>query len=231
MLHRFSATTVVGWPREGRSRWWCRTGRSRSGSVRWSRSGASPPPRGRHAGARLPGLHAPAGARARPLRLRPRRGARPRGVRRRRPGLLLAEVGVRPPRRRGARGRAGGPRARGHHLRPLLGHVRAGGGGAARRPRVPPPTGATPTRLQRRYPEVRVVPDVLYVQDGTVLTGAGSAAGIDASLHLRPADVRRPRRRRDRAPHRRAPAPRRGPGAVHRPAGRRTATPRRWGRC
>jgi transcriptional regulator GlxA family with amidase domain len=39
-------------------------------------------------------------------------------------------------------------------------------------------------RLQAMYPEAIVRPDVLYVQDGDVLTGAGSAAGIDASLHL-----------------------------------------------
>ncbi|GAA1475807.1 helix-turn-helix domain-containing protein [Nocardioides aestuarii] len=38
--------------------------------------------------------------------------------------------------------------------------------------------------MQQTYPAARVRPDVLYVQDGTVLTGAGSAAGIDASLHL-----------------------------------------------
>ena len=38
--------------------------------------------------------------------------------------------------------------------------------------------------MQRTYPAALVRPDVLYVQDGTVLTGAGSAAGIDASLHL-----------------------------------------------
>ncbi|MET0767682.1 MAG: helix-turn-helix domain-containing protein [Aeromicrobium sp.] len=39
-------------------------------------------------------------------------------------------------------------------------------------------------RLARMYPRAIVRPDVLYVQDGTILTGAGSAAGIDASLHL-----------------------------------------------
>jgi transcriptional regulator GlxA family with amidase domain len=38
--------------------------------------------------------------------------------------------------------------------------------------------------LQRTYPTARVCPDVLYCHDGNVLTGAGSAAGIDASLHL-----------------------------------------------
>ncbi len=39
-------------------------------------------------------------------------------------------------------------------------------------------------QLAAMYPKVNVQPDVLYVQDGNVLTGAGSAAGIDASLHL-----------------------------------------------
>jgi transcriptional regulator GlxA family with amidase domain len=38
--------------------------------------------------------------------------------------------------------------------------------------------------LARMYPRAIVRPDVLYVQDGTIVTGAGSAAGIDASLHL-----------------------------------------------
>lgn len=38
--------------------------------------------------------------------------------------------------------------------------------------------------LARMYPKAIVRPDVLYVQDGPILTGAGSAAGIDASLHL-----------------------------------------------
>jgi transcriptional regulator GlxA family with amidase domain len=39
-------------------------------------------------------------------------------------------------------------------------------------------------RLARMYPKAIVRPDVLYVHDGNILTGAGSAAGIDASLHL-----------------------------------------------
>ena len=38
--------------------------------------------------------------------------------------------------------------------------------------------------LARRHPEAIVRPDVLYCHDGNILTGAGSAAGIDASLHL-----------------------------------------------
>lgn len=39
-------------------------------------------------------------------------------------------------------------------------------------------------RLQETFPSARVNADVLYVLDGNVLTGAGSAAGIDAQLHL-----------------------------------------------
>jgi AraC family transcriptional regulator, transcriptional activator FtrA len=38
--------------------------------------------------------------------------------------------------------------------------------------------------LARRYPEVRVDPGVLYVDDGDLLTSAGSAASIDLCLHL-----------------------------------------------
>jgi transcriptional regulator GlxA family with amidase domain len=40
------------------------------------------------------------------------------------------------------------------------------------------------TELAEAYPEALVDPNVLYVQDGTIVTGAGSAAGLDASLHL-----------------------------------------------
>jgi AraC family transcriptional activator FtrA len=38
--------------------------------------------------------------------------------------------------------------------------------------------------LRARYPRIRVEPDVLYVDEGDVLTSAGSAAGIDLCLHL-----------------------------------------------
>jgi transcriptional regulator GlxA family with amidase domain len=38
--------------------------------------------------------------------------------------------------------------------------------------------------LAARYPKVTVDPDVLYVDDGDVLTSAGSAAAIDLCLHL-----------------------------------------------
>lgn len=38
--------------------------------------------------------------------------------------------------------------------------------------------------LVDRFPAARVDPDVLYVQDTNIVTGAGSAAGLDAALHL-----------------------------------------------
>ncbi|MFJ2959289.1 GlxA family transcriptional regulator [Streptomyces sp. NPDC087270] len=38
--------------------------------------------------------------------------------------------------------------------------------------------------FQRLFPRVRVDPDVLYVDDGDVLTSAGVAAGIDVCLHI-----------------------------------------------
>ena len=39
-------------------------------------------------------------------------------------------------------------------------------------------------RLAREYPKVNVDPGVLYVDDGDILTSAGTAAGIDLSLHV-----------------------------------------------
>ena len=39
-------------------------------------------------------------------------------------------------------------------------------------------------RLAQGYPRIKVDPDVLYVDDGQVLTSAGTAAGIDLSLHI-----------------------------------------------
>ena len=39
-------------------------------------------------------------------------------------------------------------------------------------------------RLGTRHPRVRVEPDVLYVDEGSLLTSAGSAAGIDLCLHV-----------------------------------------------
>jgi AraC family transcriptional activator FtrA len=39
-------------------------------------------------------------------------------------------------------------------------------------------------RLRARHPAVRVEPDSLYVDEGRILTSAGSAAGIDLCLHV-----------------------------------------------
>ncbi|MFF9276977.1 GlxA family transcriptional regulator [Streptomyces griseosporeus] len=39
-------------------------------------------------------------------------------------------------------------------------------------------------RLQRMFPATRVDPDVLFVDDGDVLTSAGVAAGVDLCLHI-----------------------------------------------
>lgn len=39
-------------------------------------------------------------------------------------------------------------------------------------------------QLQDMYPSIDVEPDVLYVDNGTTLTSAGSAAGIDLGLHI-----------------------------------------------
>lgn len=39
-------------------------------------------------------------------------------------------------------------------------------------------------RFRREYPQVELDPDVLFVDDGRVLTSAGAAAGVDICLHL-----------------------------------------------
>jgi AraC family transcriptional regulator, transcriptional activator FtrA len=38
--------------------------------------------------------------------------------------------------------------------------------------------------LQRRFPQIDVDPDVLYIDDGDILTSAGMGAGIDLCLHM-----------------------------------------------
>ncbi|MFH7813412.1 DJ-1/PfpI family protein, partial [Acetobacter lovaniensis] len=38
--------------------------------------------------------------------------------------------------------------------------------------------------LAERFPNIKVDPNVLYVDSGQVIPSAGSAAGIDACLHL-----------------------------------------------
>jgi transcriptional regulator GlxA family with amidase domain len=39
-------------------------------------------------------------------------------------------------------------------------------------------------RLAAEFPDIAVDPDVLFVEDGRIITSAGTAAGIDACLHL-----------------------------------------------
>lgn len=46
--------------------------------------------------------------------------------------------------------------------------------------------------LRRRYPGVRVVPDAIYVQDGSVWTSAGITAGMDLALAMVAADLGMP---------------------------------------
>jgi len=38
--------------------------------------------------------------------------------------------------------------------------------------------------LAARFPEAKVVPEVLYVDSGQIVTSAGTAAGLDATLHI-----------------------------------------------
>lgn len=38
--------------------------------------------------------------------------------------------------------------------------------------------------LAKRYPQIRVDPDVLYIDDGDIITSAGTAAAIDCCLHI-----------------------------------------------
>jgi AraC family transcriptional activator FtrA len=61
--------------------------------------------------------------------------------------------------------------------------------------------------LRRRFPRIHVDPNVLYVDEGGVLTSAGSAAGLDLCLHLvrrdyGPAIANQVARRLVIAPHR-----------------------------
>jgi transcriptional regulator GlxA family with amidase domain len=44
-------------------------------------------------------------------------------------------------------------------------------------------------QLARRYPRIKVDPDVLYVDNGRILTSAGAAASLDMCLHMIRADL------------------------------------------
>jgi transcriptional regulator GlxA family with amidase domain len=47
----------------------------------------------------------------------------------------------------------------------------------------------TATELARRHPEIDVDAGVLYVDNGTILTSVGAAAGLDFCLHLVRSDI------------------------------------------
>ena len=79
--------------------------------------------------------------------------------------------------------------------------------------------------FRRLFPQVALDADVLFVDDGDVLTSAGVAAGIDLCLHLVRRDhgtaVANQVARRTVV----AAVARRRPGAVHRAAGARARRP------
>lgn len=93
-------------------------------------------------------------------------------------------------------------------------------------------------RFRRRYPRVRLDPDVLYTDDGDVLTSAGVASGVDLCLHVLGRDhgaavaqdvARRtvvpPHRDGGQAQYIRHPVPSAAPGADDGPG---TAATRAW---
>ncbi|MCV7422758.1 DJ-1/PfpI family protein [Mycobacterium yunnanensis] len=71
--------------------------------------------------------------------------------------------------------------------------------------------------LAARFPEVTVRPDVLFVDEGQVLTSAGIAAGIDLCLHMY---------RNDQGAEAAADVARRMVAAIHRPGGQAQFMPR-----
>jgi transcriptional regulator GlxA family with amidase domain len=87
--------------------------------------------------------------------------------------------------------------------------------------------------FERAYPDVTLDRNALYVDDGDILTSAGTAAAIDCCLHL----VRPRPRRRDRQPHRPAVGGRAAPPwrtgrntsrAPCPPSATPISSPRRW---
>ena len=83
---------------------------------------------------------------------------------------------------RGGAGTGSGRGAR--HGLDLHRRVRARRGRPARRPAGHHPLGLRRAGSGRLFPQVRLDPDVLFVDDGDVLTSAGVAAGVDLCLHI-----------------------------------------------
>ena len=73
--------------------------------------------------------------------------------------------------------------ARNAHRLDLLGGVQARGGGPSRR-QAGDDTLAGCRPVPRHHPGVHLDPDVLYVDEGQVLTSAGASAGLDLCLHM-----------------------------------------------
>ena len=81
----------------------------------------------------------------------------------------------------------------------------------------------------RLFPDVDLDPDVLFVDDGDVLTSAGIAAGHRPAAAPDPPRPRQRGRQPGRPPQRRRPVAGRRPVAVHRAAGARTRRQRHGG--
>ena len=208
-------------------------GASRSGlGSLWSRCGGALPPRGRHPGLRLPGCT------PRPGRVRGRSDY-DLHVERGLEATADADLVCLSPKHEFLRhdpavlGRPCAWRTTGGAI--IYAHARACSTSArlaSSTAASAPPTGATPDLLAAAYPEAKVSPDVLHATTAPCSPGAGSAAGIDASLHLlreqhgAAVAVPRPRagswcRRTDATAARRSSSCGRCPTATRRP----------WDRC
>ncbi|MET9255488.1 helix-turn-helix domain-containing protein [Streptomyces sp. NPDC003717] len=87
--------------------------------------------------------------------------------------------------------------------------------------------------LAERYPRVRVDPNVLFVDEGGVLTSAGAASGIDLCLHILRGDLgvaaaNHAARRLVAAPYRSGGQAQYVPRSVPEPLGERFAATREW---
>ncbi|MEU3494376.1 GlxA family transcriptional regulator [Kitasatospora cineracea] len=87
--------------------------------------------------------------------------------------------------------------------------------------------------LAAKYPEVRVDENVLFVDEGSVLTSAGAASGIDLCLHVLRSDLgvaasNHTARRLVAAPYRSGGQAQYVPRSVPEPVGERFAATREW---
>ncbi|GAA4192967.1 DJ-1/PfpI family protein [Microbacterium oryzae] len=87
--------------------------------------------------------------------------------------------------------------------------------------------------LARRHPRIRVDENVLFVDEGSVLTSAGAASGIDLCLHILRADLgvaasNHAARRLVAAPYRSGGQAQYVPRSVPEPIGERFAATREW---